>query len=97
VPVACVLALAGLYKPKTERQRTIKSLTLLIAGVLLLVSVAQSLVFTYAQTGAFTGLGTAYGVGLLIAMIASLLAFLSSLYAAKEIPTGTMRVKRALR
>jgi hypothetical protein len=84
IPVGCILALASLYKPKTQRQKVIKLLIAVIAGTLVLVAVAQSLTFIGTYAGIATGATIGYGVGLLIAMISGLLAIISSLFAAKE-------------
>lgn len=89
IPVGCVLALASLYKPKTQRQKAIKLLVTVIAGALVLVAVVQFLAFIGIYAGITTGATIGYGVGLPIAMIGGMLAIVSSLFAAKETPTGT--------
>jgi len=91
VPVGCILAIVSLYKPKTERQRIVKIVTMVIAGALILVPVAHSLMFVQTQANTIAGASTEYGVGLYIAMIGGLLALLSSLFAARETPIEMTR------
>ena len=86
VPVGCILALASLYKPKTQRQRIVKIVTLVIAGALIMVPVAHSLMFAQTQANTIAGASTGYSIGLYIAMISGLLVLLSSLFAARETP-----------
>jgi len=59
---------------------------MVIAGALILVPVAHSLMFVQTQANTIAGASTEYGVGLYIAMIGGLLALLSSLFAARETP-----------
>ena len=92
-PLGCILGLASIYKPKTNRQKAIKILTLVIAGALILVPVAHSSVFLKIRASTTTGATIGYGVGLYAAVIGGLLTLLSSLFANRETPTEMKRAR----
>jgi hypothetical protein len=87
-PIGCALALACLYKPKTQTRKTAKAIILAIAGMLILIPVIQSFIFVQAQASTTAGASTGYGIGQYIAMIGGLLIGLSSLFSARETPTS---------
>ena len=84
--VGCTLALASLYKPKTQRRKFVKLAVAIVVGTLVLVAVVQFLMFIGVYADIVTGAAIGYGVGLVIAMVAGLVAIASTLFAAKETP-----------
>jgi len=88
-PAGCALAVASLYKPKTQRRKIAKVAILAIAGLLILVPVVQSFIFVAAQAGTTAGASTGYGIGQYFALMAGLLIGLASLFAVRETPAAS--------
>ncbi len=84
VPAACVAALMGLYKPKSNKKRALRTTILVIAGVFIAVSVVQSHLFAQGQVDAIKGAGIGYGIGLYAAISSCALILVSSVFATKE-------------
>jgi uncharacterized repeat protein (TIGR01451 family) len=80
----CVVALAGLYKPKTTRQRRLKAAILLIAGILIATSAIHAVVFVQGQIATITGAGTSCGLGVYAAIISSILVIFAGLCTTRE-------------
>lgn len=85
-PAGCILTLACLYKPRSERQKTVKVATLLLAGALIMVPVAQGLMFVYVEATTIGGIATGFGAGLCIAVLSGILAIMAGFFATRETP-----------
>ncbi len=84
IPVACVAALIGLYKPKSVRQKNLKTVILAVAGVLIAASVIHTYLFVQIYANAIEGAGIGYGAGAYVAVISCGLTLVSALFASRE-------------
>ncbi len=87
------LALIGLYKPKTSRQRRLKAAILVISGILAAATVVHAFIFAYGQANAITGASIGFGMGIYLAVISSALLIFSGVSATREIPRETVEHK----
>ncbi len=79
------LALVGIYKPKSTRQRRLKAAILVISGVLVAATVIHTFIFVQGQANIIEGADIGYGIGVYIAIISSALLVFSGLSATKEV------------
>jgi hypothetical protein len=84
IPAACAAALIGLYKPKTLRQRNLKIVILVVAGVLIAATVVHTYLFVQIYANAIKGASFGYGTGVYVAVISCGLTLVSALFATQE-------------
>jgi uncharacterized repeat protein (TIGR01451 family) len=90
------MALVGLYKPKTTRQKRLKAATLLIAGILIATSAIHAVVFVQGQIATITGAGVGCGLGVYATIISSILVIFAGLCTTREkhAPSLQSRINR---
>ncbi len=90
-----VVALVGLHKPKTVRQRRLKAAILIIAGVLIATSVIHTFVFVQGQINTITGAGIGCGLGIYTTIVSSILVIFAGLCATREKHERSMESRKS--